>query len=65
LGVDLGELTSQAEALRQKGQTVVFIAHRGAAVGLLGIADPIKATTQEALRALKELGVQRGDAHRR
>lgn len=57
LGVNLGELAAQAEALRQKGQTVVFIAHRGAAVGLLGIADPIKATTPEALRALKELGV--------
>jgi Cu+-exporting ATPase len=57
LGVDWGELAAQAEVLRQKGQTVVFIAHRGAAVGLLGIADPIKATTPEALRALEELGV--------
>jgi Cu+-exporting ATPase len=57
LGVDLGELAAQAELLRRKGQTVVFILHRGATVGLLGIADPIKATTPEALRNLEELGV--------
>lgn len=57
LGVDLGELAAQAELLRQKGQTVVFISHRGVAVGLLGIADPIKTTTPEALLNLKELGV--------
>jgi Cu+-exporting ATPase len=57
LGIDLGDLAAQAEVLRQKGQTVVFIAHRGAAVGLLGIADPVKTTTPEALRNLKELGV--------
>ncbi len=57
LGVDLGDLAAQAELLRQKGQTVVFVAHRGAAVGLLGIADPVKATTPEALRNLEELGV--------
>jgi P-type Cu+ transporter len=57
LGVQLGDLAPQAELLRQKGQTVVFIAHRGVAVGLLGIADPVKTTTPEALRSLKELGV--------
>jgi Cu+-exporting ATPase len=57
LGIDLGELATQAELLRQQGQTVVFIAQRGAAVGLLGIADPIKATTPDALRDLRQLGV--------
>jgi P-type Cu+ transporter len=58
LGVDLGDLAAKAEPLRQKGQTVVFIAHRGVAAGLLGIADPVKATTPDALRKLRELGVQ-------
>jgi Cu+-exporting ATPase len=58
LGVDLGDLAAQAEVLRHKGQTVVFIAHRGVAVGMLGIADPIKTTTPEALRNLQELGVR-------
>jgi Cu+-exporting ATPase len=55
--IDLGGLAEQAERLRQEGQTVVFVAHRGALLGLLGVADPIKASTPEALRALRELGV--------
>lgn len=55
-GVQIDE--SQAEALRQQGQTVVFTAVDGKFIGLLGIADPIKDTTPEAIRELKAAGLQ-------
>ncbi len=42
-------LASKADAFRAKGQTVMFIAVDGAPAGLIGVADPIKATTQEAI----------------
>jgi Cu+-exporting ATPase len=58
LGVELGDLAARAETLRREGQTLVFVAERGAAVGLLGIADPIKASSQAALRELSSLGVR-------
>jgi Cu+-exporting ATPase len=58
LGIDPGELTTKAEELRREGQTVVFVADRGVAIGILGIADPIKATTPEALQRLRELGLR-------
>jgi Cu+-exporting ATPase len=54
---DLGDLTDRADALRRDGQTVVFVAADGAAAGLLGVADPIKATTAEAVRQLHAAGV--------
>jgi len=58
LKIDAGELAVQAEALRREGQTVVLVAVDGQPAGLLGVADPIKATTPEALRILKESGVR-------
>lgn len=48
----------QAEALRQDGQTAVFLAVDGRLVGLLGVADPIKASTFEAIRWLHEDGLR-------
>ena len=48
----------EAERLRQQGQTVVFVAIDGKAGGLLGVADPIKPTTAEAVRLLKEDGLR-------
>jgi len=57
LSIDLGDLPTKAEALRAEGQTVVFVAHRSRVLGLLGIADPIKATTAEALRQLRAEGL--------
>jgi Cu+-exporting ATPase len=57
LKIDLGDLPTKAEALRAEGQTVVFVAHQSRALGLLGIADPIKATTAEALRQLRGAGI--------
>ncbi|MDB5309222.1 MAG: silP 2 [Gemmataceae bacterium] len=54
---DLGALVDQAEGLRQDGQTVVFVAVDGRPAGLLGVADPIKPTTPEAVRQLHAEGV--------
>jgi Cu+-exporting ATPase len=56
-GIDLGPLLERAEALRRDGQTVIFLASGGKAAGLLGVADPIKATTPEAIRALRDEGI--------
>jgi Cu+-exporting ATPase len=57
-GVDLAALTAQAEALRAEGTTVIFAAVDGRLAGLVGIADPVKPTTPEAVRALKADGVR-------
>lgn len=56
--VAVGSLSDAAEALRTDGQTVVFVAVDGQAAGLLGVADPIKETSQEAIRQLHELKIR-------
>jgi len=58
LGIDPGELATRAEALRADGQTVMFVAVDGAAAGLVGVADPIKASTPEAIRQLHDEGIR-------
>jgi P-type Cu+ transporter len=58
LGVELSELPEQAERLRSDGQTVMFVAVDGKAMGLVGVADPIKESTPEAIRALHEEGIR-------
>ncbi len=58
LNIDMGDLSSQAEAGRAKGQTVMFISIDGQAAGLIGVADPIKASTSEAINHLHKAGVQ-------
>ncbi len=58
LGIDPGELAGKAEALRKEGQTVMFVAADGKAAELLGVADPIKGTTPEAIRSLHEEGIR-------
>ena len=58
LGIELGELVQRAEGLRRDGQTVLFVAVDNRPAGLLGVADPIKPSTPEALRILHEDGVQ-------
>ena len=45
-------MTGEAETMRADGQTVMFVAVDGKLVGLIGVADPIKATTAEAIRQL-------------
>jgi Cu+-exporting ATPase len=58
LGIDPGEFAGKAEALRKEGQTVMFVAVDGKAAGLLGVADPVKGTTPEAIRQLHEEGIR-------
>ena len=53
LGIDLDEFLQQAETLRRDGQTVMFVALDGLPAGLLGVADPIKPSTPEALQLLR------------
>ncbi|WP_037141738.1 copper-transporting P-type ATPase [Rhizobium sullae] len=57
-GVDLAALMAEAEALRGEGATVIYVAIDGKVGGLIAIADPIKATTPEALRSLKEENIR-------
>ena len=54
LSIDPGGLAAKAEALRSDGQTVMFVAIDGRPAGLVGVADPIKSTTPEAIRELHE-----------
>jgi Cu+-exporting ATPase len=58
LGVDPGELVQRAEALRGDGQTVMFVVVDDQPAGLLGVADPIKETTREAIAALHQAGIR-------
>jgi P-type Cu+ transporter len=58
LGVEAGALAARAEALRREGQTVVFAVVEGQPVGLLGVEDPLKASTPEALALLRREGLR-------
>src|SRR5512143_2092064 len=58
MGIDPGELAGKAEALRKEGQTVMLVAVDGKSAGLLGVADPVKGTTPEAIRQLHEEGIR-------
>lgn len=58
LGIDLGNLAARAEELRADGQTVMFVAIDDRPAGLLGVADPIKESTPEAIRALHAEGLR-------
>jgi Cu+-exporting ATPase len=51
-------LDGPAEALRRDAQTVVFVALDGRVAGILGVSDPVKDTTPEALRLLRKDGVR-------
>lgn len=55
--VDWRGLVSQAEELRNEGSSVMYLAANGKLVGLLAISDPVKSTTPEALKTLKETGL--------
>ena len=68
LGIVGSSLGARLEALRAHAATIVFVAVDGHAAGLVAIADPVKATTREAIRALRHAGLQvimlTGDARR-
>src|SRR2546425_639087 len=58
LGVPIGDLAERADALRREGQTVMFVAVDRRIAGLVGGAGPIKGSTPEALRLLRDSGVR-------
>lgn len=57
LNIEAEELSEQADLQRADGQTVMLIAIDGQAVGLIGVADPVKATTPEAIANLRAEGI--------
>jgi Cu+-exporting ATPase len=57
-GLDTASLAASAEAQRQQAATVIFVGVGGQLAGFAAIADPIKATTPQALKALKGAGVR-------
>jgi Cu+-exporting ATPase len=58
LGLETGSFGARVEALRSGGQTVMFVAVDGRLAGLVGVADPIKESTPEAIRALHGEGIR-------
>jgi len=58
LKIDVSPLTARAEALRSEGASVMFLAVGTQFAGLLAVSDPVKATTMEALTALRRSGLR-------
>ncbi|MBU2677366.1 MAG: copper-translocating P-type ATPase [Gammaproteobacteria bacterium] len=58
VGVHNAELERSAQAYRREGQTVMFVAVDGEAAGLIGVADPIKASTPDAIEQLHQAGLR-------
>jgi len=58
LGIDPRELPARADELRREGHTVMLVAVDGRAAGLIGVSDPVKPTTAEAIAALHAEGVR-------
>lgn len=58
LGIDAASLSARAEALQAEGKTAMFVAVDKKLAGIVAVADPIKATTAEAIRALHDRGLK-------
>lgn len=58
LGIGSEQATNHAEELRRDGQTAMFVGIEGKIAGLIAVADPIKASTSEAIQALHADGVR-------
>ncbi|HKB60857.1 MAG TPA: heavy metal translocating P-type ATPase, partial [Gallionellaceae bacterium] len=59
LGIATGDLLGErTDVMQQQGQTVMWVAIEGQAAGLLGVADPVKESTPEAIRALHAMGIR-------
>jgi len=58
LAIEPGDLSLRAQAWREQGQTVMYVAIDGEAAGLIGVADPIKASTPQAITDLHAAGVR-------
>jgi P-type Cu+ transporter len=57
-GLDVSALGTEADAQRTDGQTVMFVAVDGRPAGTIGVSDPIKASTPEAIRLLHDAGLR-------
>jgi len=57
LQLDTKGVSKQADGLRDEGKTVMFVAIDGVLAGMIVVADPIKETTEEAIRSLREAGL--------
>lgn len=55
--IDISQLNEKAERMRADGQTVMYLSINGTAAGLIGVADPIKETTAEAIAQLHKEGI--------
>lgn len=58
MGIDGGALSDTANARRDEGETVMFVVMDGAVAGLVSVADPVKETTPDALKALHAEGLK-------
>jgi P-type Cu+ transporter len=58
LSADPGPLLHQADDLRKKGQTIMYVVVDGAPAGLLGVSDPVKPSSREAIRKLHQEGIR-------
>jgi Cu+-exporting ATPase len=58
IGATRNELADEANALRADGQTVMFVVADGEIIGLLGVADPIKDSTPQAITELRKDGIR-------
>jgi Cu+-exporting ATPase len=57
-GQSFTQLDEEAASLRREGQTILFVAINEQAAGILGVADPIKASTRDAVQELKAEGIR-------
>ncbi len=58
LGVEIKDSSTKADELRAYGQTVMFLSRGTQIIGLLGVSDPIKASSPQALETLRHLGIE-------
>jgi len=58
LNIKETDLIKQADKLRESGETVMLVALDGKLAGLIGVADPIKDTTPQALKDLRKMGIR-------
>ncbi len=57
-GIDIGSLNEAADRMSKRGQTIVFAALNGKAAGVLGISDPVKPDSKEAVERLRREGIK-------
>lgn len=57
-GIEGGALAHEAESMRRDGQTVMYLGAAAKLAGLIGVADPIKATSSDAIRQLHADGIR-------